>query len=71
MIPQIQLLPGAISAILASVTDTGALTLSDRYGLLAATLDENLDECDRRSANRLLRSVLRGRVRVINDSCAA
>ncbi len=71
MIPQIQLLPGAISAILASVTDTGALTLSDRYGLLAATLDENLDDCDRRSANRLLRSVVRGRVQVINDLCAA
>ena len=71
MIPQIQLLPGAISAILASDTDNGALTLSDRYGLLAATLDENLDDCDRRSANRLLRSVVRGRVQVINDLCAA
>ncbi|MFO8037870.1 MAG: hypothetical protein R6U67_00315 [Sodalinema sp.] len=69
--PQVQLLPGAISAILASVTDTGTLTLSDRYGLLAATLDENLDECDRRSANRLLRSVIRGRVQIINDLCAA
>ena len=46
MIPQVQLIPGAISAILASVTDTGTLTLSDRYGLLAATLDENLDECE-------------------------
>lgn len=71
MIPQVQLLPGAISAILASVTDTGTLTLSDRYGLLAATLDENLDDCDRRSANRLLRSVIRGRVQIINDLCAA
>jgi hypothetical protein len=71
MIPQVQLLPGAISAILASVTDTGTLTLSDRYGLLAATLDENLDECDRRSANRLLRSVIRGRIQIINDLCAA
>ncbi|OAB57721.1 hypothetical protein AY600_05865 [Phormidium willei BDU 130791] len=71
MIPQVQLLPGAISAILASVTDTGTLTLSDRYGLLAATLDENLDDCDRRSANRLLRSVIRGRVQIVNDLCTA
>lgn len=71
MFPQVQLLPGAISEILASVTDTGTLTLSDRYGLLAATLDENLDECDRRSANRLLRAVLRGRVQVSDDFCAA
>lgn len=71
MFPQVQLLPGAISAILASVTDTGTLTLADRYGLLAATLDDSLDECDRRSANRLLRSVVRGRVRITDDLCAA
>ena len=28
----VQLLPGAISEMLASVTDTGCLTLADRYG---------------------------------------
>ncbi|MDC0833216.1 hypothetical protein POG22_09385 [Geitlerinema sp. CS-897] len=69
MFPSLQLLPGAISAILASVTDTGYLTLSDRYGLMAAILDESLDESDRRSANRLLRAVLRGRVKVVDDLC--
>ena len=67
MLPQIALLPGAISEILACVTDTGALTLADRYGLMAATLDEELNEQDRRSVNRLLRSVLRGRVRILNQ----
>ncbi|OAB56085.1 hypothetical protein AY599_00830 [Leptolyngbya valderiana BDU 20041] len=71
MFPSLQLLPGAISAILASVTDTGYLTLSDRYGLMAAILDESLDESDRRSANRLLRAVLRGRVKVVDDLCLA
>ena len=46
----LQLLPGAISEIIASVSDTGVLTLADRYGLMAATLDESLnDEEDRRS----------------------
>ncbi|MGC9503038.1 hypothetical protein [Baaleninema sp.] len=69
MFPQLQLLPGAISAILASVTDRGYITLSDRYGLMAAILDDSLDEIDRRSANRLLRAVLRGRVKVVDDLC--
>lgn len=64
MSPQIQLIPGAISEILASVADTGYLTLGDRYGLMAATLDESLPEEDRLSANRLLRAVLRGRVQL-------
>ncbi|MBP0001580.1 MAG: hypothetical protein J7641_21755 [Cyanobacteria bacterium SID2] len=67
MFPQLQLLPGAISDILASVTETGCLTLTDRYGLMAATLDDSLDEEDRRSANRLLRAVLRGRVQVVDE----
>ncbi|MBE9040134.1 hypothetical protein IQ235_04915 [Oscillatoriales cyanobacterium LEGE 11467] len=64
MFPQVQLIPGAISEILASVADTGYLTIGDRYGLMAATLDESLSEEDRLSANRLLRSVLRGRVKL-------
>ncbi|OAB62898.1 hypothetical protein AY599_15255 [Leptolyngbya valderiana BDU 20041] len=71
MFPQLQLLPGAISDILASVTETGFLTVSDRYGLMAAVLDDSLDETDRRSANRLLRAVLRGRVQIADELCVA
>ena len=63
-IPEIELLPGAVSEILASVRDTGVLTKADCYGLMAAALDESLNEQDRRSVNRLVRSVLKGRVRV-------
>ncbi|MEC4987044.1 MAG: hypothetical protein SAJ37_03340 [Oscillatoria sp. PMC 1068.18] len=64
MFPQLVLLPGAISEILVSVSDTGILTQADRYGLMAASLDDSLDEEERRSVNRLLRSVLKGRVKV-------
>jgi len=64
--PPVQLLPGAISEILASVRDTGVLTLGDRYGLMAATLDESLNDEDRCATNRLLRSVVKGRVKYIN-----
>jgi hypothetical protein len=66
----IQLIPGAISEILASVSDTGTLTIADRYGLMAAILDEALQEEDRNSLNRLLRSVLRGRVKIVNELSA-
>lgn len=71
MISPVNLLPGAISEILASVTDTGVLTVADRYGLLAAILDESLDEEDRCSLNRLLRAVLKGRVKIGADLSAA
>lgn len=63
----VNLLPGAISEILASVTDTGVLTIADRYGLLAATLDESLDEEESRAINRLLRAVLKGQVKVVPE----
>lgn len=61
----LQLIPGAISEILASSSETGTLTLADRYGLLAAILDESLAEEERRAVNRLLFAVRKGRVRVI------
>jgi hypothetical protein len=63
MFPNLQLIPGAIAEILASVSETGVLTMGDRYGLLAASLDESLNEEERRAVNRLLRSVIKGRVK--------
>lgn len=63
MTPQLHLLPGAISSILADVTDTQTLTLEDRYGLMAATLTDNLSEEETQAINRLLRSVVRGKVK--------
>lgn len=66
----VQLIPGAISEILASVTDTGSLTIADRYGLMAAILDERLPEEDRNSVNRLLRSAIKGRVKIVNELSA-
>lgn len=63
--PHLKLLPGAISAILADVAETRTLTLSDRFGLLAAILEENLSEDERRAIDRLLRSVRRGRVTLL------
>ncbi|WP_204105149.1 MULTISPECIES: hypothetical protein [Spirulina sp. CCY15215] len=64
MFNKIELLPGAIFEILVSVADTGILTLSDRYGLMAATFKEDLNEEERRVVDRLLYAVKRGKVLV-------
>ncbi|WP_071517466.1 hypothetical protein [Geitlerinema sp. PCC 9228] len=67
MIPQIELLPGAVYDIMASASETGRLNLCDRYGLMAATLDDSLSEEERRAIDRLLRFVIRGRFQVDNE----
>ena len=60
----LKLIPGAISEIFASSASTGILTLTDRYGLLAAALDENLNENEHRAINRLLRAVKQGKIKI-------
>lgn len=70
MIPQLALLPGSIAEILASSSETGELTLADRYGLLAATLEEKLNEEEIRAINRLLRAVVKGRIKVVDQISA-
>lgn len=61
----LNLLPGAINELIASVSETHQLTLLDRYGLMAAILDENASEEELRSIDRLIRSFLRGKIQVI------
>ncbi len=63
----INLLPGAIAEIMASVCSSGCLTLADRYGLLAAILEENITDEERHCLDRLFRSLSRGRVAVVNE----
>ncbi|NEO52236.1 MAG: hypothetical protein F6K54_03550 [Okeania sp. SIO3B5] len=61
---QINLLPGAINEIMASVAKSGFLTKSDCYGLMAAVLDESLSSEDLCTVKRLSYFVFRGWVRV-------
>ena len=63
----VALLPGAVSEILVSARITGSITIADRYGLMAAILEESLNEDDQRSINRLLRAILRGKIRLADD----
>ncbi|MTJ48980.1 hypothetical protein [Dolichospermum sp. UHCC 0259] len=60
---EIKLLPGAVGEILAVTVDTGYISLSDRYGLMAAILDESLEEEETQAINRLLHFVKRGRIK--------
>ncbi len=67
MLAQVRLLPGAISELFAQVSCSGQLTLADRYGLMAALLEESLTEEERASIDRLLRASYRGRMKVVNE----
>ncbi|AFY37110.1 hypothetical protein Lepto7376_0712 [[Leptolyngbya] sp. PCC 7376] len=60
----LKLLPGSVASILAEVGRSKCLTEADRYGLMAAVFDETLSEDERRAINRILYSVVRGRIRV-------
>ena len=65
--PALNLLPGAINELLAVVRDTRSITKADRYGLMAAILDESLSEEDRCSIDRLLRSLYKGKVQIVDE----
>jgi hypothetical protein len=63
----LDLLPGAISEIVASAATTRTLTKADRYGLMAAMLSESLNEEEKYAINRLLRSIQRGRIHMVDE----
>lgn len=68
MMPIVDLLPGAVLEILASVANSHNLTKADQYGLMAAVMDESLPEEDRRCLDRLLRSLVRGKITVTDPA---
>jgi hypothetical protein len=67
MQPPVRLLPCALSELFAQVMMNGQITLADRYGLMAALLDDTLTADERASIDRLLRSVRRGQVVLVDD----
>lgn len=66
IMPQIDLLPGAISEIMVSTSETKLLTLADRYGLMAAILNEFIAEEELIALNRLIRYIVKGRIQVVD-----
>ncbi len=64
---EINLLPGAINQLIADVTDTHKVTQADRYGIMAAILDEYTSQEEIRSLDRLIRLIVKGRVEVTDE----
>ncbi|MGK7922226.1 MAG: hypothetical protein AB4080_19695 [Trichodesmium sp.] len=68
--PPVYLLPSALGDLFAHVNDTRCITLADRYGLMAAMFDESLPEDEKRSIDRLLRAICKGRIKVVDEISA-
>ncbi len=66
----IYLIKSALADLFAQVSFSGVLTLADRYGLMAAIFDDSLTLDERGSIDRLLRSVARGRLKIVNEISA-
>ena len=66
----VRLLPTALYELFATASVSGRLTVADRYGLMAALLEESLVEEELRVINRLLYGVRKGRISVVDEiSC--
>ncbi|HBB32585.1 MAG TPA: hypothetical protein DC064_12505, partial [Cyanobacteria bacterium UBA9273] len=61
---------GAIADLFAQVSHSGQITLADRYGLLAALLEDTLTEDERASIDRMLYALHRGRMRIVDEISA-
>lgn len=70
MLAPICLIPSAVSELFAQVTETRQVTLADRFGLMAATLDDSLTSEERDAINRVLRGICRGRFQVVDQLSA-
>ena len=67
MFTPVRLLPGAIDDLFAQVSNSGKITLADRYGLMAALLEDSLTEDEKAAIDRLLYSLCRGKMKVVNE----
>jgi len=70
MLFPINLLPFGISELFAQVSQTRLLTEADRYGLMAAIMDDTITEEERQAIDRLLYAIRRGRLQMVNEISA-
>ena len=68
--PPVNLLPSALSELFAQVSSSGKITLADRYGILAALLNDAISEEEQRTIDRLLHALKHHRVQVVNELSA-
>lgn len=67
MLSQAELFSNTVSEILGSIGATGVLKLSDYTQLTTALLSDCLDETERKSVDRMLRFVRKGRIKIEDD----
>ncbi len=67
---QVSPLPSAVIELFACASASGSLTVADRYGLLAALLDDSLPLEEHYVIDRLLYGVRRGHVQVSDEISA-
>ncbi|MCS6813991.1 MAG: hypothetical protein NZ772_10550 [Cyanobacteria bacterium] len=59
--------PYTMAELFAHATSSGVLTLTDRYTMKAAVLQENLPDEERKVIDRLLYGVRKGRLRLVDS----
>lgn len=70
MSPTVNLLPFAIADLFAQAADSGCLTLADRYGLMAALLQESISPEEQFAIDRLLYSLRHNRLKIVDEISA-
>ncbi|MGK7903935.1 MAG: hypothetical protein AB4352_21520 [Hormoscilla sp.] len=68
MLSPVEISSDTISEIFYSVAVTGRITESDYYKTITAMLNNSLDEEEINSVKRMVHSVKRGKIAVVNDS---
>lgn len=63
----VNLLPGAVNEMIASVSDTHCITKADQYGIMAAILDDSITEEERGCVDRIIRYIVKGRIKITDD----
>ncbi len=61
------LLEFALAELFAQVSQSGNVTLADRYGLMAAVLSDDLTDEERFYVDRLLYAAAKGRLTITED----
>jgi hypothetical protein len=64
------LLPCAIADLFAQASISGVITVADRYALMAALLQDTLNDEERYAIDRLLHAVYKKRLRIVDELSA-
>lgn len=67
MLSQTEVLSQTVSDIIGAVGASGVLRPCDYSQLMAASLNESLNDYERKTINRVLRFVRKGRIKIVDE----